>query len=307
MLRSLLVVLLAGGLAGCAAAGSPPSLPSGTAEARGLWTSCADIASAPDGPAGAGDPSSPDGSAGLPRLGEAFTAVAAVTCLTGPADVAGGGTDLVATEQRAEQVDALVTALRLPDEPHTADFCTADGIVLPWLVLLDAQERWVRPGIPMDECGKPRTEVRTALDAVVWHTVSSRKVGELTSAQAAAAGCEQNWADMAAIVTSGPPVPPLDAHLRLCVYTVAPEEQGSGKPRGDFASGGPLSAQRWARIRPLLTAAGVPACDLNASRFALLIPDGLEPLYVEMDGCRRILAGNTAGQASPQLIAALDG
>jgi len=91
------------------------------------------------------------------------------------------------------------------------------------------------------------------------------------------------------------PLPADDAPVRVCVYRVPAGEQGGGKPAGDFQSGGELSADRWAAIkRELATAGPAGACRTPADRFAVLhLPAGL--IYVEADGCRRVLIEGISG------------
>jgi hypothetical protein len=255
----------------------------------------------------------------LPRLGADFQAVGAVVCATTTQSPPAGGEDLVAVEQRSEQVAALVAALRLPDEKPTNDFCTTQQISVPWFVLIDAQGRWVRPGVPVDGCGRPRKELRDALAALPLVPVSSHPIGVITSAAAARAGCSQSWSDMVAVVAqrqaeqreTPKAAPASDVPMRLCVYEVAPGEQGSGKPAGQFTEGGPLTAAEWASIVNVMPGAGPPAaCREHAGRFAVLMPAAgtatPEPIYVELDGCHRLLTGTSLAQSGPELITALE-
>jgi hypothetical protein len=161
--------------------------------------------------------------------------------------------ELVAVEERAGDVAALVTRLRLPDEKRTGGFCTADLVLAPWLVLLDAQGRWIRPGVPVDGCGRPRREFRAAVEQLRTDRVSSRVLWEIESDRAAAAGCSQVWADMVwAAGRSGsgengvPGTLAADyAEVRVCVYRVPARERGTGKPAGQFESGRTLAAGTW--------------------------------------------------------------
>jgi hypothetical protein len=97
----------------------------------------------------------------LPRLDAAdgFVAVAAVFWGVVPEERADGGTDTVAIEERGTDIAALVDALRLPDARSTGGMCDLSRVLPPWLALVDAGGRWVRPGVPFDTCGKPRIEV----------------------------------------------------------------------------------------------------------------------------------------------------
>jgi len=285
-------------LSGCG--GGPAPRPSGTPEVHASWSGC---------PTGA-----ERGTAGLPPLADDFAPVAVVICGTSPRPAPSGGEDMVAGEQRSESVEALTAALRLPSERRSSGACTAMLVQAPWFALLDAQGRWVRPGVPVNSCGQPRREVLDAFDALPLTTVRSSKVGEVTSAEAAAAGCGQRWADMVSVQagwggSAAPPrgyAPAPSARMRLCVYDVPPAERGTGKPAGTFLRGGPMSPQRWAAVRDELPQ-GIAArpCQEHAGRFALLFEGDREPIYVELDGCRRVLVGSALLQGTPGLTAAI--
>ncbi|MEV0809607.1 hypothetical protein [Micromonospora sp. NPDC050200] len=241
----------------------------------------------------------------LPYLDEGFQPVAAVVCRVEPQQRPAGGSDLVAVEEWADDVAPLVVALRLPDETSTEDACTLELPFVPWLALLDAQGRWVRPGVATDGCGKPRPEFRTAYDQLPAKRVTTRVPRELESDEAAASGCSQQWAATVWVTgqlsggqdTTPNALPADDADARVCIYRVPEGEQGDAKPAGEFESGGELPAARWTALRQELSTAG-PAvtCSTPGSRFAVLhLPAGL--IYVEADGCRRVLieSGNGSG------------
>ncbi|WP_092542520.1 hypothetical protein [Actinoplanes derwentensis] len=151
------------------------------------WESCDKVASAVSASATAGEGASTTAEEGagdlldqerfdqeafsLPLLDDGFQPVAAIICGRGP----DGGYDWVAEEARAEDLTAMLAALRLPDEAPTAEACTLELPAVPRLFLLDSAGRWIRPGIPIDACAKPRTEVTDAYYALVI-TVESRRV-----------------------------------------------------------------------------------------------------------------------------------
>ncbi|GAA3339227.1 hypothetical protein GCM10020358_22250 [Amorphoplanes nipponensis] len=299
-------------IAGCAGPAAAPDAPDGPLRIEPAWTSCRAAAPAPSGPAllGAGD------SGTLPRLDDSFQPVAAVLCTVGPARRPDGGEDLAATERRADDVAALVAALRRPDEPLNGGICTTEAYLMPWIALLDAQGRWTRVRPPRDACGKVRVEVRDALQALRTTTVASRPVREIESSAAAAAGCRQQWADMVRVAglgrTNGEPavVPPgFDGPVpvRLCVYRVPADQQRTDKPAGEFVSGRVLGDGQWAGVRREIEAAGPAApCAVPAAGFAVLHV-GAGQIHVELDGCRRLLAtaaggGPTLRRASPALV-----
>jgi hypothetical protein len=305
--RTVAVVVSAAALAACApqSGGGPVGGPAVAGPARSpgppavssQWRSC-DEAAPPEKVV----PDSGGDAFALPRLDGAggFVPVAAVICAVVPEKRADGGTDLVAIEERATDIAALVEALRLPDERSTDGVCDLSLVSPPWLALVDAGGRWIRPGVPFDACGKPRIEVREATEALTLTRVSTRGLRQIESAAAAATGCGQGWADMVWVTTQDGSVAPgpIDElrvwadELRVCVFAVPAEQQRSGKPAGDFVRGGPLTpARRDAVERALLAAGPAVPCDTPAGRFALVSrPDHTHgEIYVELDGCRRIL------------------
>jgi hypothetical protein len=280
------------------------------------WTSCA--ADAP--------PPSPEGGLDalrLPRLDGDFAPQTVTICAEQIDQRADGGKDLVAAESRAGDITGLVAALRLPDRQPTTGACTLELPTVPWFALLDAQGRWVRPGVPIDECGKARIEVRDALAGLHLTRVSTRVLRQVESPQAAASGCSQTWANMIAVETTqgsatpaavGPALPAPTEPMRLCVYRVPASEQGTDKPGGDFERGAVLAPRRQAAIeKALLAAPPARNCPTEASRFAVLSSaDGTgATVYVELDGCQRIMAVPVDGspllaQGNAALVALLD-
>ncbi|MEU4218203.1 hypothetical protein [Actinoplanes sp. NPDC026623] len=258
------------------------------------------------------------------RLIGTFRPVAAVMCGEATRRRPDGGTDGIGVEDRADDVAALLAALRLPDapppspEPSADDLspdmiCTADGYAQPRLVLLDGRGRWVRPGIPRDDCGKPRAEVSAAMEKLRWTRTATRVLQEIESAEAAASGCDQVFTDMVWFTGFYPPAQQGDlapladdaASVRLCIYRVKEREPDNDKPQGDFVSGGLLPPARWAAVKRAVRASGeAGTCTTPANRFARLeTPQG--DIYVELDGCRRLVAPGVSSDALRQAPAAL--
>ncbi|WP_203754815.1 hypothetical protein [Actinoplanes cyaneus] len=97
------------------------------------------------------------------RLDDSFQATSAVICPR-PMIIARPSASAVPAGpgRQSSDVAALVAALRLPDEEPTDGPCTLIMITPPWIALIDAQGRWIHPGVPVDACGKPRAEVMDA-------------------------------------------------------------------------------------------------------------------------------------------------
>lgn len=280
-------------IAGCAHS-------TGTPVVNPVWHSCA----ADRDPNGGGTDA-------LPRLDASFAPVAAVICRTVDQKRPGGGTDQLAVEDRATDVTALVTALRLPDGKHTDGGCTLDLVVPPWLVLLDAQSRWIRPGVPIDGCHHPRREVLNAISALHTTRVSSHLLRTVISDGAAASGCGQDYSDMAWAQLRNDPtrtaaptaVPTPAAPVKVCIFRVPASERGGPKPGADYESNLTLTPQQWDAVEHELTHAGPPApCRTSASRIAVL-DDGT---VAELDGCRLVRIGGMVRQGTPALAALLD-
>ncbi|MGI5238372.1 hypothetical protein [Dactylosporangium sp. CA-139066] len=299
-----LALLLLAGCARPAAVGGPGTA---AADVHDAWTSCAKAIDDPRSSAGAS-------ALELPRLPADFTPAGVVVCAMDLQTRADGGQDEVMAERHGSKVDGLTAALRLPDKPLTATACDLDLPGVAWFAMIDAGGRWVRPGIAHDDCGKLRIEVRDAVEHLELRTVATTVLAEMKSAAAAKAGCEQQWSDMVGTVTSNEPAPqehpfdPPKSDVRLCVYTVPASEQGSAKPAGTFERGGPLPAATWTALRSAMLPAG-PArpCPAHASRFALFRPaaDNGGEVYVELDGCYRMLWFGPSGAALRQGSAAI--
>ncbi|PYC64307.1 hypothetical protein C7C45_30595 [Micromonospora arborensis] len=317
VVKRFVVVMALAGLAACGGAPTAAEAPTGGRETprsaavtgtptiQSAWTSCAvDAPIQNDG--------RPLAALALTRLGTDFTVATAVHCQLEPKRRADGGEDLVLTEGRATDVTALLAALRLPDDTTTVEACTLEMPWVPNLLLLDAQGRWTRIGLPVNACGKPRPEVTEAVRGLRLTTVSEKVVREIVSAGAAASGCNQEWSDVLATETGDPrllPRPgrvPLPPQVRLCVYRVPTQQQGTPQPAGTFEYGLLLPQHRRAAIEQTLTTLR-PAeqCSDAADQFAALQDATItgDVVYVELDHCRRVLATPLYG---PPILAQAD-
>ncbi|MET8092377.1 hypothetical protein [Micromonospora sp. NPDC005220] len=292
---------------------------------QGRWTSC--VEAAPE-MVTRGFAVATEEAAALPRLGDDFVPAAAVICGLQPPV----GKDVMVTERRSDDVaalTALAAVLRLPDAPTDPGVpCRANLQMAPWLALVDAKGRWIRPAIPLASCHNHLPDaVSEALHALPLTTVATHPLAEIESARPDMAGCGQRWVDMAEVATMADPDPDPDARpgtlrspflagqtVRVCVYDVPRSEQKDGKAAGVLAHGTVLRGDRRAAVEHALRAPE-PAnpCNVRASRFAVLRPmTGSDPrAYVELDGCRRITvvaAGDrrVIGQGAAALIELID-
>ncbi|MET7399399.1 hypothetical protein ABZS66_38540 [Dactylosporangium sp. NPDC005572] len=314
-----------------AATGGPGGGPGGgpsDGASDGAGAGGAEAGAAPGGADGGKQPPAwvpDDGALRLPRLSEDFAPVGIVLCRTAARAEDGGGEAMFLDELRGTDVEALVRAVRLADQPRTDGLCNMMLYAVPWFALLAADGSWVRPGVPADGCGTIRIEVRDAVDRLQLQRVASTRLHTTLSAGAAASGCGQSYSDMVATETAngrplatGPiELPPADASVRLCVYRVAAAEQGTVKPGGQFEHGAVLPAATWQTIRAALPQAPLKpttACTAHASRFAMLAPAtaaaSTPQVFVELDGCQRVLyvpATSTPvlAQGSPDLVGLL--
>jgi len=260
---------------------------------------------------------------GTVPLADDVSVTAAVECVVEQRPVAGDGVWSFVVEKRATaRLDHLATALREKDEPTPADqACALVLVVVPWFAVVDARGTWVRPHVPATSCGDPQPAVMSALDALVWTTVSATRTTQLTTeaqakrdAAAAAAGCATPFKDMIAIeeadkapTSRSDRWPPIDAAgSTVCRYTAGVDTEGM--PSLTFASGHRATGARATAIAAALSATGpVQPCTARHRAVTVLTTSGGAWYLVEDDGCHRLLDGDHSvwGQATPDLLTAL--
>ena len=235
-----------------------------------------------------------------------------VECVVATERLPGRGEWTVRRERRAAGgAQALAAALRLPDLPATGGGCLAYGQVVPELYALDDDGPAVLIRWPVDGCGHLRSEVAAAHGTVRWAEVASRPLRQITPQAALDSGCASGWKDMAAVSDSAAAgrrgrgslrTVGTAGHVRACTYRIT--ERGE-TPFGSFESGGRLEGAAWQVVLRALEAAP-PApigCRVLGQRFIVLSADAGEPLYVELDGCRRVLTPDGGLRtATPQLL-----
>jgi hypothetical protein len=261
-------------------------------------------ASCPDDPSQSEQPKPPSG-----RVPDGFVPAEVVLCAVATRSYPGEGEWLVAVEQRARSgFDELLGELRRPSSPRTAQACTLELVPAPWFALVGSDGRVVRPAVPTDECRKPRREALAALQSLPYQTVAERRIRQVQSQQAIDTGCADEWKDVLVLEAGqarpGGPGPVFDQRidrLVVCTYRNAGGEQ---PPAGVLSGGREARGEQLAELLAALEGAGpARSCRRQHSAFALLRPVGGGEAYVELDGCRRVLAPDgTLRQADAQLI-----
>ncbi|WP_143728448.1 hypothetical protein [Micromonospora cremea] len=281
-------------LAGCSRTGYSP-LRDREPVIHATWTSCAEEFE-PNGDSWGRYPA---------LLGDGFRPVSALVCAQEERDQPDGGRDRVEVESRIDDIGAIVRALRLPDQPRTAEACGDGSANPPWLVLLDQDGRWLRPGVPVDDCGLPRNEVLDAGKALRLTVVRTRVVEQIVSGAAAKAGCQQHFPDKfwpspqerehggyLPSLPVGRPALRIETLTVACRYHRPNRWQGTATVVAEFERGGQVPPNRLAELHGRL-ASSTPAepCTTHATRFVSLseVVDRGEYVYIEVDGCMRML------------------
>lgn len=268
---------------------------------RSGGTSSTIPAECPDGVAD----SYPDYAAG-PHLADDQVPVAVLRCVVAQEDdPATGRWTVVRTEKATAGIDAYVAALRMADAPRPeGDFaCTADALLLPWSAVVLADGTAVQVALPVDACGKPIQDVRTALDALTFATVSTERVRQDASAddvarekQAASLGCAYQFKDLIRIEAQDGPdsgeqplLATTPSRATACRYAADP---ASDDPVLTFdGAGRTLTPQETAAVVEELQTAS-PTTDACSSPhtavWGLFWADGGAWALVELDGCARV-------------------
>jgi hypothetical protein len=215
------------------------------------------------------DPTPPAGS-----VPEELEPVAAVLCgwSTDTLDDAEGRWSTRVETTWTGDLEPLLTALAVPDEPGGTGACTADMEIVPDLWLTSADGRSVRAAWPTDSCRKTLPGTQDALDALHGATERLVPVALVETRAALDAGCRTRaslpWTGAGASTTDL--VLPHAADLdRACVYAVDPPEPAPELLPGTDASSGthdPLSGAE--------AQAGMPTKATPTGTFARVVPIG---------------------------------
>jgi len=242
----------------------------------------------------------------------AFAAVTAVSCTSDTREIPGEGTWSVEVRRVATGgVPALQAALERPDEPTPEGIaCPAIAVVPQPLVLVDAAGHTLVPSPPLDSCHLPQQAFTRALDQVTWREVSVDKVQQVATPQAQAAGCSQDFKNMAYLEAAageasspgGLVVGSPSATVQVCVYRAT----GKDLDVGSFRRSVSLSADDTRRLLAALAGPG-PTGSCPAQRdFAVIDTDGGNWTTVELGGCFRVAgSGPGLGTGDPAVVTTL--
>ena len=236
--------------------------------------------------------------------------VLATRCVFDLESVPGDGQWVRRIEQRADGgLDALATALRLPDEQTPKGVgCALIGYVPTIITVTDTTGWMFVAKLPTDFCGAPLNETVQAVKALPWQTVGTTRVRRFSSGPGTASDCEAAYKPVVALRAAepGPATEPFKidatvAPLRICVFTpdrADPIEAGSATLHiGKLAKASTLDGQSAAALLSTLAAAPpVTETCTDEAPFATITGKGLPELEVELGGCYRALDGDSLRQ-----------
>jgi hypothetical protein len=108
-------------------------------------------------------------------------------CTTRIETVPGDGAWSFEINERATDLDELMTAMRLPSEDRSTGACTQE-IREPGVVLLEIGGTSVPVVTPKDGCGKPRPEVVRAWQDLRWHETGRSRLARQPATAATSTG-----------------------------------------------------------------------------------------------------------------------
>jgi hypothetical protein len=207
--------------------------------------------------------------------------------------------DYVVTKRATSGLDAFVAALREPDDPASGGACAAVGHVDPVVVVVDVTGVGYRPAFPRDGCGLLKPDATKALAALPFRVSDAVPLQQVRSALSGASGCADEWKDVLALegARAGAGQPPLDRQrVLVCVYLVHPPQRVLPNGSTDRVVAGGLTAGRRLSLRmssrllrAIAHAPAPPGCAERHTRFAVVTGAHLAaPVYLELDGCRRL-------------------
>ena len=210
--------------------------------------------------------------------------------------------DFIITKRATTRLAPFISALREPDDPPPGGgvSCPAMAQVDPIVVVVDSTGVGYRPRFPRDGCDLLKPDAPKALNALPFRTVAAVPVQEVQSALSASSGCVDEWKDMLAIDGAragqgGSPTAFSDRVL-VCDYRIHPPQLvppagGFGRAvAGTLVAGRRLTGDQSSELLHDIGAApAAPACSARHTRYVVLTGAGLStPVYLELDGCRRL-------------------
>jgi hypothetical protein len=245
-----------------------------------------------------------------------FHAVTAVECTEGQRIYHGQGQwEVLVRKVAVGDVSGLQRYYQQPDEPNLPKrgICTANLIGLAIPVFVDAHGRWVVPRRwPRDKCGHPLGYgVGHGPPPVRWHVVRVRRIKQLITAPAVAAGCPMRWGNSVAWAgpprdsSGGPLFTVAPKRVRVCVFRTPPDRFAVGRFVRGFRR---LDAARTGRLLRALTGPGPRRGCPKQRTFAVVIAHPGSVASVELGGCWRVdRADRLAGTAKPAVVEAILG
>jgi hypothetical protein len=244
--------------------------------------------------------------------------VLATRCLFEMRDVPGDGTWMYRIEQRADSgLDALATALRLPDEqtPKGGN-CAAIGYPPNIITVTDTTGRMLHPVVPTGVCGAPLLKTIGAINAVPWLTTATVKLRQVRTALEVSSGCSGFYKPVVAMraadgghAAEPPKIDIASSPLDVCIYALGDADTiDAGSQILHIGRLSKASIVEGDAARALLTAvAAAPAATTTCTDeapFATITGKGVPELEVELGGCYRALVLDSLRQLDAATVQA---
>jgi hypothetical protein len=239
--------------------------------------------------------------------------VRATRCINRIEHVPGDGEWEIRYEQEATiGLEALATALRLPDVPVTdqpdsalVEDVPCDTATAPIVITLtDSTGRRYVPRIP-HKCGDPLPAVIDAIKALAWTDTATRPLARLRSELAVTSGCEDEWKPAIGAAAAGLPgepaeeLDPTPRPLLACRYEIRfdqpiPFTDGITLHGAELVGASTVDASAAAELlTAVLAAPPAGACEPDEVSFAVVRPADVPAPWVavELEGCYRATIG----------------
>lgn len=229
-------------------------------------------------------------------------------CTVQVQELSGRGLWQVTITQRADgPAVSLVKQLQQRSSPPSSQSCPAQRTSIGYFALVDTGDDFVVPTVPTDACGQPLPSVISAFNSLSFHTVSTTPTKMIQSQGAADSNCAESWQNLLAsafyLKDPGPVnIPWADKikTLNICTYST----EGSSDATGTFVAAYSLTGAKLAALlTDLRNATPAAPCTLVAGKFAVLLTPDNQWIFVELDGCTRMLnSSNVLSQLTSNII-----